>query len=201
MAKKRNKKVIFVVDDEPGVLKALSLTLKQLKDTTVVAFESAGQCLLRLAVGDCDMIITDVNMPDMDGIEMLKEVRKQRPALPVLLITGYGDIPMAVKALKLGAADFIEKPLDEEFFLSVVKDTLEDSYDHEGLIGRGLTNSEIKILKFISEGRTNKDIAFSLRRSTRTIENHRHKIMRKLNAESTAELVKFAIKMGLDKLD
>ncbi len=183
------------------MLKALSLTLEQLQDTTVVAFEGAAQCLARLAVGDCDMIITDVNMPDMDGIELLKEVRKERPALPVLLITGYGDIPMAVKSLKLGAADFIEKPLDEEFFLSVVKDTLEDNYDHEGLIGRGLTNTEIKILRLISEGRTNKDIAFTLRRSTRTVENHRHKILRKINADSTAELVKFAIKMGLDKAD
>lgn len=191
------KKTIFLVDDEPAVLEAIGESLRQVPGCQVEAFEDAETCLERLQGRLCHLLISDVNLPGMDGIRLLQEVKRIHPRLAVLLITGYGDIPMAVRALKSGAADFIEKPLDEEFFLSVVQDHLDDHEVHERIQAKALTRTEVKILKQIVQGRTNKEIAFDLNRSTRTIENHRHRLMKKLDATSTAELVKSALTLGM----
>lgn len=136
-------------------------------------------------------------MPVMDGLKLLEQAKRIRPQLPVLVITGYGDIPMAVKAIKIGAAEFIEKPLNESTFLPAVEAALKKGLFENRLIAKPLTKAETQILRQIAEGKTNKEIAFKMCRSIRTIENHRYRLMRKLNAQSTADLTKKAINMGL----
>lgn len=190
------KQHIFFVDDEPNVRKAVSQTLAELQ-CKVSCFASAADCLEALRLQNCDLLITDVNMPGTDGIELLTQARQIRPLLPVLIVTGYGDIPLAVKAVKAGALDFIEKPLDEETFLPVVESALKKTTYTDPLTGQALTKTEIQILRFIADGKSNKEIAYLLHRAVRTVENHRHRLMRKLSVDNTAELVKLAITMGL----
>ena len=136
--------------------------------------------------------------PCISGVELLLEAKRLVPWVPVLLITGYGDVPTAVTALKAGAVDFIEKPLQRETFLRKVKSilqqqsTLTDSY-----LGRPLTANEVKILKLVVDGFSNKDIANLLKRSVRTIEVHRRRAMRKLGVDNLVDLVKRATVMEL----
>jgi two-component system response regulator TtrR len=192
-----SEKIIFFVDDEPQVRKAVSQTLEEIKGCSVYSFAGPLECLEALRKQRCHLLITDVNMPDMDGVQLLKQIKSIRPQLRIILVTGYGDVPMAVEAVKAGALDFIEKPLNEKTFLPLVERVLKDCISEEDLSGKCLTKTEIKILKLIAEGLSNKEIAVKMRRSVRTIENHRYRLAHKMNADSTAELVKNAIQMGL----
>ncbi len=193
---RRQIKKVFLVDDEPAILKVLGNSLKDI-GCKVTKFADARECLTNIVRNDCGLLITDVNMPGMDGMTLLHEVKKVRPQLPVLIITGYGDIPMAVEAVKAGAIDFIEKPLDEETFIPIVESALSISYGPDGQGDKALTPSELRILSLICDGHSNKQMAAILSRSVRTIENHRHRIMRKLNVDNAAELVRTALKMGI----
>lgn len=187
---------IFFVDDEPAVRKSVSQTLKQ-SGYTVSCFANADLCLKQLQMQDCDLLITDVRMPEMDGIELVRRAKRIAPWIPVLVITGYGDIPMAVRAVKAGAAEFIEKPLQKQSFLSAVQTTLKKQ-DLENLLkGKSLSKKELAILRLILQGRSNKEIARTLHRSIRTVEDHRRYIMRKLDVNNVVDLVKRAAAMGL----
>ena len=146
MTEETRRSVIFFVDDEPAVCKAVKQTLETL-NCRVICFSNAEDCLRSLETGNCDLLISDVNMPGMDGVELLKVVKHLRPMLPVLLVTGYGDIPIAVKAVKAGAMDFIEKPLDETTFIPVVKRALEEHERKNRMITKPLTKTERKILQ------------------------------------------------------
>lgn len=187
----KRKKRIFFVDDEPQVRKIVQRTIEQY-GYDVVCFKDGQSCLDELSVGDCDLLITDVNMPGLDGIELLGKVKKIRPLLDVLIVTGYGDIPMAVRAVKNGAYDFLEKPLDRDRLIPVIRNILSDDVGCE-LKGKKLTRTEEKVLKFIVSGKSNKEIADILFRSVRTVEDHRNHIMRKFNVKNAVELVKIAM--------
>lgn len=187
----KRKKRIFFVDDEPQVRKIVQRTIEQY-GYDVVCFKDGQSCLDELSVGDCDLLITDVNMPGLDGIELLGKVKKIRPLLDVLIVTGYGDIPMAVRAVKNGAYDFLEKPLDRDRLIPVIRNILSDDIGCE-LKGKKLTRTEEKVLKFIVSGKSNKEIADILFRSVRTVEDHRNHIMRKFNVKNAVELVKIAM--------
>jgi len=145
----------------------------------------------------CDLLITDVKMPEMDGIELLIEAKRIIPSLSVLVITGYGDIPMAIRALKAGASDFIEKPLDRQSFLLVVESILKRTTLAEPVVGKLLTRTEMKVLRLILDGKSNKKIARLLHRSVRTIEDHRSHIFHKFGVDNLVDLVKRAAEMGL----
>jgi FixJ family two-component response regulator len=119
------------------------------------------------------------------------------PWVPVLVITGYGDIPMAVKAVKAGAIDFIEKPLEKETFLLKVKSILKEHASSHLQKGKPLTKNETGILKLIIEGKNNREIAQLLHRSIRTVEVHRSRVMQKLGADNLVDLIKTAVTMGL----
>jgi len=197
METQETRSVVFFVDDEPSVCKAVGQSLAELP-CQFRPFHRGEECLKAVRAGhpECDLLITDLSMPDMDGLELLKAVRKIRPHLPVLVVTGYGDIPVAVKAMKAGAVDFIEKPLDEGTFVPLVRSLLDRS-QAESSKRPPLTEAERKILNLIVDGKGNKEMAYLLHCSIRTVENHRYRMMRKLNVDGTASLVKIAITQGL----
>jgi two-component system, LuxR family, response regulator FixJ len=190
--------VIYLVDDEPSICDAVGHTLGELA-CEVVAFTRAEECLAAIREKKCNLVITDLNMPGMNGMELLQAVKKIKPFLPVLLVTGFGEIPVAVKAIKAGAFDFIEKPFDDQKFLPLVRAALEQNANYEMARPQvvTLTGTEKRILQLIVDGKSNKEMASVLGCSVRTVENHRYRIMRKMNIDSTAGLVKAAITLGM----
>ena len=187
---------VFVVDDEPRVCEAIRETLEAPR-VKVTCFNSGLECLRQLGKHRCDLLITDLKMPQMDGVELLTKARAIAPWLPVLMITGYGDIPTAVSAVKAGVVDFIEKPLIKKSFVRQVKSLLQESVNLNAHVGTPLTRGETRVLKLIVDGKSNKDIATLLHRSVRTVEVHRSRVMEKLDVENIIDLVKRAATMGL----
>lgn len=192
----RKRGRVFFVDDEPKVRMVVRKTLER-AGVSVSCFGCADDCLARLASERCDLLITDVKMPGKDGIELLAEVKQLQPWLSVLVVTGFGDVPMAVRALKSGAADFIEKPLDRDAFLETVRTLLEQNVTQGALLDDCLTRTEMKVLYHILEGKNNREIADMLHRSPRTVEVHRRHLMQKMNASNVVELLRRAADMRL----
>ncbi len=185
---------IFIVDDDPAICAAIRETLEN-SGLKTSSFTRASDCLEQLGSQRCDLLIADLKMPEMDGIELLRRARALVPQLPVLVVTGYGTVPSAVQAMRSGAADFIEKPLVKEDFLREVRALLrENSFAGKNY---NLTRTEAKVLKMVLAGRSNKEIATLLKRSPRTVETHRAHLMEKLGAENLVELTKRAAIMGL----
>ncbi|MHC4692450.1 MAG: response regulator transcription factor [Planctomycetota bacterium] len=197
--KRKAKQHIFFVDDEPALRKVVRRTLQR-TGLKVTCFASAADCLKKLHSVKCDLLITDVKMPKMDGIELLTEAKRIVPWLQVLVITGYGDIPMAVRAIKAGATNFIEKPLDRQGFLSTVELILKRDVSTDPLLGKPLTKTEVKVLRFILEGKSSREIADLQNRAKRTIDFHRWKIYRKLGVDNLLGLFKRSAEMGLVQL-
>jgi len=190
------KQCIFFVDDEPKIQELVGGIIEK-AGFRVSCFASAADCLEKLRTHRCDLLITDVKLPGMSGLELLAEVKRFFPCLSVVVITGYGDIPMAVRAMKAGAADFIEKPLEKQALLSAVKFALEPITATDPLLRRGLTRAEMRVLRLILDGKTNKETALVLHRSMNTIEVHRKHIMRKLGVNNIVDLVKRATSMEI----
>ncbi len=189
--------VVFV-DDEPTVCDAVRKTLER-AGMSVRCFHGTDDCLAYLAQGRCDLLITDVRMPGKDGIELLHEARKHLPWLPVVVVTGCGDVPMAVRALKSGAADFIEKPLERDTLLGTIKALLARSAAQGVFSDLALTKAEMRVLRLILEGKNNRDVAAALHRSPRTVEVHRGHLMQKMGAGNLVELLRRAADLGLLK--
>lgn len=197
MKNKDKKYDVFFVDDNEGICRIISDELKTL-GCKVRCFNAAQDCLDVLAKKNCDLLITDVKMPGMDGLTLLKHARKIAPWLSVIIITGFGNIPMSVRAMKTGAVDFIEKPLDRKTFLYKVKSILKrDDFD-ESVAGKMLTKTQKKVLKMILQGKANKEIAYKLDRTVRTVERHRGTIMKKFGTDNIVELVKKAALVNME---
>lgn len=194
------EKHIFFLDDEPTIRKVVKETLEDSK-FKVSCFGNPTECLARLRSKKCDLLITDLKMPEKDGIELLMDVQHLAPWVPVLLITGYGDVPTAVKAMKAGAVDFIEKPLEKKSFVRKIKSILKKNVSTHSDFGTSLTRAEKKILQLVIDGKSNKEIAVMLHRSARTIEVHRAHIMHKLGVNNLVDLVKRVAHMGLIDLE
>ena len=186
-------KRVFIVDDEPIVAKAIAQSLLSL-GCEAIYYSNPLDCLEAVRFEQCDLLISDVNMPEMNGLVLLSRVKAVKPLLPVLMISGFGDIPMAVKAVKDGALDFVEKPLDEATLLPAVQLGLKSA---ELQSRYEISPAEAVVLKYVAAGKSNKEIAFILDRSVRTIENHRQRLMKKLNVDNGAGLVKIAVALGL----
>ena len=187
---------IFFVDDESGIRETVFKTLKS-PETEVSCFASARDCLEQLRSTKCDLLITDVRMSGMDGLELVAHAKRIAPWIAVLVVSGYGDIPMAVRALKAGAVDFLEKPLTKQGLLSAVESALEQSTAADPVVGKELTKAERRVLHFILDGKSNRETAQILHRSEKTIEVHRNRIMRKLGVDNVVGLIKRAAAMGL----
>ncbi|UCF17531.1 MAG: response regulator, partial [Phycisphaerales bacterium] len=148
---------IFFVDDEPGIRETVRKTLMA-PDTEVSCFASAHDCLAQLRSKKCDLLITDVRMPGMDGLELIAHAKRIVPWIAVLVVSGYGDIPMAVKALKAGAADFLEKPLTKQGLLSAIESALAQN-PADPVADKELTKAERRVLHFILAGKSNRETA------------------------------------------
>ena len=193
--------IVYIVDDNDDVRETLRLLFESV-DLCAESFGSAGEFLDAYPMGQSGCLIADVRMPEMSGLELQEEMAKRSIDLPVIIITGYGDVEMAVNAMKAGAADFIEKPYKEQELLDRVhkaisqnaekrQESSEEQKNREGLAQ--LTPRERQILEYIVDGEPNKRIAHHLGLSEKTIEFHRSNIMKKLEAKSLAELVRKSI--------
>jgi two-component system response regulator FixJ len=187
---------IFFVDDEPRVCHTVRKTLER-AGVWVRCFCSAEDCLQHLARARCDLLITDVRLPGKDGVTLLREAKEQMPWLPVLVVTGYADVPLAVRAVKAGAVDFLEKPLDRDTFLQTVERLLERNAGPAALLMESLTGMERRVLYHLLEGKSSREIADAWHRSPRTIEAHRSHLMQKLGATNIIELLRRAVDLGL----
>ena len=196
MAGKTNPQV-FVVDDDSCIRDSLCMHLKKAKfDCT--CFENVDDCLKHLRQNHCDLLITDVVMPEKTGLDLLNEIKGIAPWVPVLVMTSYSEVPVAIKAVKSGAVDFVEKPLDMENFMLLAQSTIKQSDLNNFLKGKPLTKTEKIILNMVLQGKANKEIARILHRSIRTVEVHRSHIMHKLDVHSVVDLVKRVSAMDLD---
>jgi len=190
------EKNIFIVDGEQQLFQSVSKALGDL-GVEVTYFVSPGRCLEHLRAQRCDLLIIQFEIPGINGVELLKQVKHLTPWLPVLILTRHPDIPTAVNAIKAGAEDVIQEPFERNDFLLKIKSILDDGVLNDGHLGRPLTHAEIRVLKLVIAGKTNKEIANILNRSIRTVEVHREHIMRKLGVDNLVDLVKRVVAMNL----
>lgn len=198
--------IVFIVDDDEFVRDSLQALLEASGYTTDL-YESGVEFLSAAKRVGRGCVLLDVRMPKMDGLEVQAQLRELRPDLPVAIITGHGDIPLAVRAMKAGAVDFVEKPFAESVLLECVERALgmvarAEQADAFGDAAREslkkLTPREHDVLVQLVIGRPNKVIAYELGISPRTIEIHRARIMEKMGAESLSHLVRLALAAGVD---
>ena len=191
--------VVHIVDDDEAVRQSLAFMLSA-AGLPVRLYESATVFLAGLAGVQNGCLITDIRMPDMTGIELLHELKSRACSLPAIVITGHGDVPLAVEAMKAGAIDFIEKPFDEEAILHAVRTALERSGSQERGAGpavaaklASLSERERQVLEGLVAGHPNKTIAYDLGISPRTVEVYRANLMTKMQAKSLSELIRMTI--------
>jgi two-component system, LuxR family, response regulator FixJ len=196
--------VVHVVDDDVAVRQSLSFLLAS-DGLPVRLHESAVAFLDAVKDATAGCIVTDVRMPGIDGIEFLRRLRGRGIALPVIVMTGHADVPLAVEAMKQGAIDFIEKPFDDDLFLAAVRAALQR---HEQDARRGAHKAEVQtrfealsqrerqVLDGLVAGKANKVIAYDLGISPRTVEIYRANVMTKMQAGSLSELVRMALLTG-----
>jgi two-component system response regulator FixJ len=193
---------VIVVDDDAAVLDSLQIVLEA-EGFVVETFERARALLERYDGVPDGCIVTDVRMPDMDGLGLLQALGARGSLPPVIVITGHGDVPLAVRAMKLGARDFVEKPFDPDLLIERIRELLAaaPSATVDPEIGRrlaALTPREREVLEQLVIGRSNKAIARELGISPRTVEIHRARVMEKMRAESLSQLVRMAFVAGID---
>jgi len=195
---------VHVVDDDVAVRKSLAFLLAS-EGIPVQLHESASAILDNLQGGAAGCIVTDVRMPGIDGIELIRRLKDRGHTLPIIVITGHADVPMAVEAMKEGALDFLEKPFSDEIFLATVRAALarqeKDSYQLAQIVQiqarfDALSERERQVLEGLVAGKANKVIAYDLGISPRTVEIYRANVMTKMQAKSLSELVRLALLIG-----
>ena len=197
--------IVFVVDDDADARDSLCALLES-AGVASEAHESARAFLDAYQPGRTACLIADVRMPDMDGLELQEELNRRNAGLPVIVVTGHADVPLAVRAMKAGAVDLIEKPFDDALLLASVKRALAKA---QGAIEQAtvveaaktriasLSTRERQVLELLVAGQPNKIIAFELDISPRTVEIHRAHVMEKMEAKSLSDLVRAAIAVGI----
>jgi two-component system response regulator FixJ len=190
--------VVHLIDDDDAVRQALAFLLTA-SGFAVRVYESADVFLAVIATVQPGCVVTDVRMAGIDGLEMQRQLKIRRPGIPVIVMTGHGDVPLAVEAMKAGAIDFLEKPFDDEALLSAICKALDRHAknarrDEEAAAVRAklesLSAREREVLDGLVEGKPNKTIAYDLKISARTVEVHRANLMTKMGASSLSELVR-----------
>jgi two-component system, LuxR family, response regulator FixJ len=193
--------LVHIVDDDPAVRDSLAMLL-QSAGMGVRVYDSAVALLSVASKLDAGCVLTDVRMPEIDGLTLQRQLVALNPRLTVVVMTGHADVPIAVQALKAGARDFLEKPFDDERLIGVVKEALAASQQArqindaaESTVARlaTLTHREREVLERLMEGQPNKTIAYELGTSPRTVEVQRARVMEKMGARSLAELVRMVL--------
>ncbi len=199
--------VVHVVDDEEAVRNSLAFLLGS-SGFAVRTHSSAAGFLEIAATIRNGCLITDLRMPDIDGVELLKRLKAAGAMLPAIVVTGHGDVQMAVEAMKTGALDFIEKPFSDEVLLDSIRRAVAvaaSQVDAEATAARtreriaSLSERELQVLKGVVQGQANKTIAFELGISPRTVEVYRAGLMSKMQVKNLAELVRSVIEIDLDQ--
>ena len=199
--------IVYVIDDDDAVRHSLEFLLRA-AGINVCCFDSAKAFLAALPDITSGCIVTDVRMPDISGIDLLRKVKERNLELPVIVVTGHGDISLAVEAMKIGAVDFLEKPFDDDQLIAAVRASLSGTADtaarnaelaqvHDKLAA--LSNREREVLDGLVAGKANKVIAFDLGISPRTVEIYRANLMTKMAANSLSDLVRMAMTAGILK--
>ena len=197
--------IIYVIDDDEAVRQSLEFLLKT-AGIAVRGFDSAKAFLEVLPQVGFGCIITDVRMPEITGIDLLRKIKEAKRDLPVIVITGHGDISLAVEAMNIGAVDFLEKPFDDDHLLTAVRNALDreagqakrkaEVIDIQDKLA-ALSNRERQVLEGLVAGNANKTIAFDLGISPRTVEIYRANLMTKMAANSLSDLVRMAMVAGI----
>jgi two-component system, LuxR family, response regulator FixJ len=197
--------LVHVIDDDEAVRDSLAFLLRA-NEIEVQTYESGTVFLAGAAELKAGCVVTDVRMPEISGIELLRKLKELKVFLPVIVITGHGDVPLAVEAMKFGAADFLEKPFDDDILLAAVRAALnrqnsevKRQAERAAIDDRlaALSNREREVLEGLVAGRANKQIAFDLGISPRTVEIYRANLMTKMQAASLSELVRMALTAGI----
>jgi len=197
--------VVHVIDDDEAVRHALAFLLAT--SGIPVRVHESGSAFLETVDGlQAGCIVTDIRMPGIDGLALQRRLTELGIKLPVIVMTGHGDVPMAVEAMKAGAVDFIEKPFEDSVLLAAIQTAL-DRFSEQGrrdsesaqitAKANGLSARERQVLDGLVAGRPNKTIAYDLELSPRTVEIHRANVMTKMGAGSLSELVRMALLAGL----
>jgi two-component system, LuxR family, response regulator FixJ len=194
-------RAVHIIDDDKALRESLAFLLRSAQ-LEVRSFDSAKTFLDTLPNASVGCVITDIRMPDMSGIDLLRRLKELKVAVPVIVITGHGDIALAVEAMKIGATDFFEKPFNDDQLVASVRAALQQQQDQTK---RGAERAEIEhristlsarekdVLAGLIDGRANKQIAFDLGISPRTVEIYRANLMNKMRAESLSDLVRMAL--------
>lgn len=194
------KPIVHIIDDDEGVRQSLTFLLESAGFMTR-SYDSAASFLSCLPGVNQGVVLTDVRMPNMTGLDLLGRLKEEACSLPVVVMTGHGDIPMAVEAMKAGVMDFLEKPFDDDALLRSINAALAarvtsadppEAKRVKGLLDQ-LSTREREVLDGIIEGKLNKVIAFELGISPRTVEIYRANVMSKTGAKSLAELVRMVL--------
>ena len=197
--------VVFVVDDDISVRESLELLICS-AGWQPKSFESAQQFLLcpRALVPNC--LILDVNLPDLNGLDLQRFISVERTDMPIVFVTGYGDVPMTVKAMKAGAVEFLTKPFSDGVLLTAIEQALERSRNLLALDSEihalrdrceSLSRREHEVMTLVVSGLLNKQVGFELGISEITVKAHRGQVMRKMKARSLPDLVNMAAKLGI----
>ncbi len=196
-----SQQIVYIVEDDEAVRDSLEMMLVSMAHT-VKTFPTANDFLDAYDESMAGCIVLDIRMPGMDGMELQKELNSRNSILPIIFVTGHGDVPMAVEAMQQGAVDFIQKPYREQELLEKIKAALElDAEQRESLQEKNdilrrleeLTPREKEIMDMMIEGHANKVIAIDLDISQRTVEIHRSRVMHKMGTHSLAHLVRMVM--------
>ena len=203
--KSQQQPIVFVVDDDVSVRESLELLI-QFAGWQPEIFASAEEFLAHPRTATPSCLVLDVSLPELNGLELQKLIASERTDMPIIFITGHGDVPMSVQAMKAGAVEFLTKPFDDEVLLSAIRHAIERSAavleDQAELTTlrssyESLTPRERDIMLFVVAGMLNKQIGVQLGISEITVKAHRGKVMQKMKADSLADLVKTAVRLGL----
>lgn len=200
------KPTVFIVDDDEAVRDSLKMMLES-TGLAVEIFGTAEEFLASYDRSTTGCLLSDVNLPDMSGLELQQKLAHEGGNLPVIIMTGYGDIPIAVKAMKAGAVEFIEKPFKRDVVVSIIQEALKHAKQpselpsaNEELTARIslLTPREQEVLEQLVIGHPNKIIAYELGISPRTVEVYRARVMKKMAAGSLSQLIRMALEAGIN---
>jgi FixJ family two-component response regulator len=204
-AKSQQKPIVFVVDDDISVRESLELLIK-FAGWQPETFSSAEEFLARPSSVGPSCLVLDVSLPNLSGLDLQKLITADQADMPIIFITGHGDVPTTVQAMKAGAVEFLTKPFDDEVLLSAIRHAikrsmavLDDKAEMTALSSsyQSLTPREQEVLRLVVAGMLNKQIGLKLGISEITVKAHRGKMMQKMKADSVAELVKTAVRLGL----